>query len=81
MTEALRRPLDMLSACLSAGRTFHVLEKGRPWAGFHRIHQAATLNGYCIIRVCTVEIHGAELADCLILIHQDKYSFLEDFRI
>jgi hypothetical protein len=30
MTEALRRPLDMLSACLSAGRTFHVLEKWGP---------------------------------------------------
>jgi 4-oxalocrotonate tautomerase len=50
MTEAPRRPLDMLGACLSAGRTFHVLEKGRPWAGFHRLHQAAALNGCCIIR-------------------------------
>jgi hypothetical protein len=28
MNEALRRPLDMLIACLSAGRTFHFLEKG-----------------------------------------------------
>jgi hypothetical protein len=51
MNEELRRPLDMLSACLSAGRTFHVLEKGEPWAGFHRLHKSAALNGCCIIRV------------------------------